>query len=76
MKAVYVKPVGTTGGGARIVDVLLIADNVPATLPVNGAGITGLEDTDVFAPFSALYIVGDAPNKVFITNESGHFKPQ
>ena len=76
MKAVYVKPVGTTATSARIVDVLLVADTTPEPLPTTGAGITGLEATDVFSPFSALYIVGDAPHKVFVTNESGHFKPQ
>lgn len=76
MRAVYVKPVGVTGGGARIVDALLISDTAPEVLPTTGAGIKGLEETDIFAPFSALYVVGNAPVKIYVTNESGHFKPQ
>lgn len=57
--------------GARIMDVVLTADTVPATLPTTGEGIEGLAASDTFAPFSFLYINGDGA--VYVTNESGVF---
>lgn len=61
--------------GARVMDVILLSDTVPDTLPTTGEGIEGLFPSDTFAPLSLLYIsnTGD----VYTANESGQFaKPQ
>ena len=76
MKAVSVKVISDPPDGPRIVDATIVADETPDPLPVNGSGIIGLKDTDLFAPFCLLYVVGEADNKVFITGEDGHFVPQ
>lgn len=76
MKATYVKPVGETASGARIVDVIIVADEAPDNLPTTGAGIEGLDDTDVFAPLSVLCVVESGGSKLFVANASGVFKPQ
>lgn len=76
MKAVEVKTVGVRTDGKRVVDVTIVSDTVPSPLPVDGSNVEGLTADCVFAPFSVLYIVGSAPNKVYIANESGVFVPQ
>ena len=76
MKAVYVKPVGTTATGARIVDAIIVADETPVNLPTTGAGIKGLDATDVFAPLSILCAVESGGSTMYVTNESGKFKKQ
>lgn len=76
MTALYVKPVGKTKDGARIVEAFILADTKPNTLPTTGAGIKGLAEDDVFAPFSQLFVVEDADTKLFLADESGHFVAQ
>ena len=76
MKATSVKHVGTRPDGSRIVEVLIVSDETPDNLPTTGEGVEGLCNDDTFAPFSMLYVVGDAATKVFIANESGVFIPQ
>lgn len=70
---VEVKEVSASG---RVVAAVIVSDTVPTALPTTGAGITGLKPTDTFAPFSLLYVTGDADNKVYIANEQGVFIPQ
>ena len=70
MRAVSAKQKGTKPDGTRIMDVFLLADSDPDTLPTNGNGIDGLLPTDVFAPFSILFAL---PSNVYIANESGAF---
>lgn len=76
MKAVEVNVVSYTKEGCRVVDATIVADTTPSPLPTTGYGVDGLLPTDIYAPFSFLYIVGDAPVKLYITNESGVFQPQ
>lgn len=76
MKAVSVNPVRFNEDGTRVVDALIVADTPPYPLPVNGANVDGLSEKDKFAPFSILYIVGSASNKVYIADESGQFVAQ
>lgn len=52
-------------------DVVLVSDNTPSTLPTTGAGIDGLEATDRFAPLSVLFVVNGGA--VYLANESGTF---
>lgn len=60
--------------GARVMDVVLAADTTPATLPTTGKGIDGLNDTDLFAPLSVLFVVDTGD--VYVTDESGTFVKQ
>lgn len=76
MKAVSVRPVSVDGDGHQVVDVLLVSDTIPNPLPTTGAGIVGLGDNYVFAPFSILYVVNDVTTKLYIADESGHFVAQ
>ncbi len=71
MKAVSATQKGTTVDGRRIMDVFVLSDNDPDTLPTNGADVDGLLDDDIFAPFSILFSI--AGPKVYIANESGEF---
>jgi hypothetical protein len=57
--------------GARVMDVFLVSDSTPSTLPTTGEGIEGLQASDTFAPLSILYISGTGD--VYTTNESGQF---
>lgn len=74
MKAINVEVVGKTSTGRRVVDAFILADEDPQTLPTSGAGIDGLMDDDLFAPFSIIYVL--AGSKIYIANESGAFTPQ
>lgn len=76
MKAVSVKPAGYRSDGKRIVDALIVANTPPAVLPTSGENVEGLSKDDVFAPFSVIYVTGDASTKVYIANEDGSFIPQ
>lgn len=76
MKAVSVKPVRFKEDGTREVEAIIIADEMPDPLPVTGENVDGLNANDVFAPFSVLFIVGDASSKVCVANESGQFIAQ
>lgn len=71
MKVVSAKIQSYTANGDRVMDVVLVSDNTPSTLPTTGAGIDGLEATDRFAPLSVLFVVNGGA--VYLANESGTF---
>ena len=71
MKAITATQKGQRPDGKRIMDAFILSDNDPATLPTTGEGITGMKDTDIFAPFSILFVL--AGPKTYIANESGAF---
>lgn len=76
MKATSVKVTGNKDQ-YRIVEVVIVADSTPATLPTTGADVDGLYESDRFAPFSVLYVVDPtAAHQVYIANESGAFVAQ
>jgi len=70
MYAVTRTPKGMTQDGKQIVDTFILANSKPATLPTNGKDVEGLDENDVFAPFSMLYAL---PDTVYIANEDGAF---
>lgn len=76
MRAVSAERKGVKPDGSEVMQVILLSDSVPNPLPTNGANVDGMNASQVFAPFSLLYVVGDAESKVYITNESGAFIPQ
>ena len=76
MKAVSVKPLYERRDGTRVVDAFIIANETPAALPTTGENIAGLRNTDTFAPFSMIFIVGNADTKLYIANEDGAFVGQ
>ena len=71
MKAITAQQKGTTATGKRVMDVFLLSDSDPQTLPTTGAGIGGMTENDIFAPFSILFVL--AGPKTYIANESGVF---
>ena len=76
MKAISVRVVEVMTN-RRVVEAVIVSDDTPATLPTTGEGIDGLLKTDVFAPFSLLYVVNPAAaHQVYIANESGAFVGQ
>lgn len=76
MIAVEVKTVGVRADGKKVVEATIISDTVPSPLPVDGTDVDGLPADCVFAPFSVIYIVGNAARKVYVANESGVFIAQ
>jgi hypothetical protein len=76
MRAVSAEKLGVRPDGKEIMQVMILADTTPSTLPTDGTNVTGLTSNHVFAPFSLLYVVGEADSKVYIANESGHFVAQ
>lgn len=76
MIAIEVKQAGRRADGKNAVRALIVSDGVPSPLPTTGAGITGLNDSDVFAPMSVIYVVSNVKPKVYISNESGVFVGQ
>jgi len=76
MRAVSADRMGVKADGTEIMQVMILSDTVPSPLPTNGANVDGMTEKQVFAPFSLLYVVGEADAKVFIANESGKFIPQ
>ena len=76
MVAIEVKQMGKRADGKNTVRTLIVSDSVPSPLPTTGAGITGLADSDVFAPMSVIYVVSNVKPKVYISNESGVFVGQ
>lgn len=70
MKAISAVQKGQTPDGKRIMDVFILADSAPGTLPTTGADVTGMMPDDLFAPFSILYAL---PDSIYIANESGTF---
>ncbi len=75
MTAVSVEPVGYRNG-KEMVQAVILSNTTPGTLPTNGANVAGMNASQIFAPFSLLFITGEAESKVYITNESGVFVPQ
>lgn len=76
MRAVSADRMGVKADGTEIMQVMILSDTVPSPLPTNGANVDGMTEKQVFAPFSLLYVVGEADAKVFIADESGKFIPQ
>lgn len=77
MKAVSIEAAGPVSvDGSIPVRAIIVSDSTPAALPTNGADVVGMSANQVFAPFSMLYVVGDADAKVYIANEQGVFVPQ
>ena len=53
---------------------MIIADTEPETLPTTGEGIIGMSESEVFAPFSLIYVLTeDAKHKIYIAGETGQF---
>ena len=76
MRAVCAERKGVKGDGKEIMQVIILSDTIPSPIPTNGANVDGMNANQVFAPFSLLYVVGEAESKVYIANESGTFIPQ
>lgn len=76
MYATNVKVLQESPEGARTVRAFIVSDETPAELPATGENVTGLTASDVFAPFSILYVLADVEEKVYIANESGKFVAQ
>ena len=76
MRAVSVESRGTRADGMEIVQAMLVSDTTPDTLPTTGADVVGMNEHQIFAPLSMLYIIADTDPKIYITNESGVFTPQ
>lgn len=76
MRAVSADRVGIREDGKEIMQVMILSDTVPSPLPTTGENVVGLTENHVFAPFSLLYVVGEADAKVYIADESGTFIPQ
>lgn len=77
MKVVSIESVGIRASDRKeIVRTFIVASKEPATLPVDGTAVEGMNANQVFAPFSILFITDDTENKVYITDESGVFVPQ
>lgn len=76
MKAVdsSLKKINTNG--TREVQAVIISNDIPEELPVNGKNVDGLDENDYFAPFSIIYVTADADTKVYIANEDGEFIAQ
>ncbi len=76
MYAVNVKVLRESDTGERVVRAFIVSDDTPGVLPNTGEGIKGLLPTDVFSPFSILYVMADVENKIYVSNESGIFIAQ
>lgn len=76
MVAISVTPVRVRPDGKQEVQAFIVSDNAPTALPTSGEGVQGMNESHVFAPFSILYVVGEADTKLYITNESGEFVAQ
>ena len=75
MTAVSVEYVGEKNG-KQVVQAVILSDSAPGALPTTGENVIGMNQNQVFAPFSLLYVTGEADSKVYITNENGVFIPQ
>lgn len=75
MRCVNTKPVGTDPKtGKQLVEAMIIADTEPENLPTTGEGIIGMSESEVFAPFSLIYVLAeDAMHKIYIAGETGQF---
>lgn len=75
MRCVNTKPVGTDPKtGKQLVEAMIIADMDPETLPTTGEGIIGMSESEIFAPFSLIYVLAeDTKHKIYIAGETGQF---
>lgn len=75
MRCVNTKPVGTDPKtGKQLVEAMIIADTEPENPPTTGEGIIGMSESEVFAPFSLIYVLAeDAKHKIYIAGETGQF---
>lgn len=75
MRCVNTKPVGTDPKtGKQLVEAMIIADTDPETLPTIGEGIIGMSESEIFAPFSLIYVLAeDTKHKIYIAGETGQF---
>lgn len=73
MIAIKVKPVGYRQDGNRVVEAYILSNDTPVALPTTGADITGMDENDVFAPGSVIYVLAAVSTKAYIANESGVF---
>ena len=75
MRCVNTKPVGTDPKtGKQLVEAMSIADTDPETLPTPGEGIIGMSESEIFAPFSLIYVLAeDTKHKIYIAGETGQF---
>lgn len=76
MIAVEAEVLSKAPDGHRTVRAFIVSDTTPETIPTSGAGVRGLMDTDVFAPFSILYVTADVEKKLYVADESGRFVAQ
>ncbi len=75
MVAVSVETVGKRAG-KDMVQAVLVSDTTPSPLPTDGTNVVGMNENQVFAPMSLLYVTGEAEHKIFVTGENGTFVPQ
>lgn len=75
MRCVSTKHVGTDlKTSKQLVEAMIIADTEPENLPTTGKGIIGMSESEVFAPFSLIYVLAeDAKHKIYIAGETGQF---
>ena len=75
MRCVNTKPVGTDPKtGKQLVEAMIIADTDPETLRTTGEGIIGMSESEIFAPFSLIYVLAeDTKHKIYIAGETGQF---
>lgn len=75
MRCVNTKPVGTDPKtGKQLVEAMIIADTDPETLPTTGEVIIGMSESEIFAPFSLIYVLAeDTKHKIYIAGETGQF---
>ena len=58
MRCFNTKPVGTDPKtGKQLVEAMIIADTEPENPPTTGEGIIGMSESEVFAPFSLIYVL-------------------
>lgn len=76
MTAISRKVISVNPDGTNTVQATIVSDSAPVTLPTTGAGIKGLLPSDVFAPLSAIVVVGQADDKTYLAGENGEFYPQ
>ena len=76
MKMISSHIISSSEEGPTVVRAVILADTTPDPLPTSGADVEGMAPGQVFAPFSVLYVAGDADTKLYVTNESGVFVPQ
>lgn len=61
-------------GTAKQIRAFIVSDDTPNPLPTDGTNVDGMVASEVFAPFSIIYVVGNGT--VYIADESGEFVEQ